>query len=106
MPRPRRDGTPSRATIKQKLTDVFINSIKHTDRRCIYYDERVRGLCVIVQAKPSTTKSYAMLYYSHGSPRWMSLGRTNEIGLADARKMAAKVALQVANGGDPVAERL
>jgi integrase len=106
MPRPRRDGTPPRGTIKRKLTDVFINSIKHTDRRCIYYDERVRGLCIIVQAKPSTTKSYAMLYYSHGSPRWMSLGRTNAIGLADARKMAAKVALQVANGGDPVAERL
>jgi integrase len=105
VPRPRADGSPPMATVKRKFMDVFINSLKAGDRRYICYDERQRGLAVIVQAKPSTSKSYACLYYSHGSPRWMSLGRTNAIGLSDARKMAAKIALEVANGKDPAAEK-
>jgi integrase len=105
VPRPRADGSPPRETVKRKFTDVFINSLKPGDRRVIVYDEKQRGLCVIVQAKPSTTKSYAMLYYIHGSPRWLSLGRTNAIGLADARNMAARIALEVATGKDPVAEK-
>jgi integrase len=104
MSRPRRDGTPSRTTIRRKLTDAFVSAAKHTDRRCIYYDEKVRGLALIVQAQPSATKSWSVLYY-HAGPRWLSLGRTNDIGLSDARRLAAEIALQVATGKDPAAER-
>ena len=41
----------------------------------------------------------------HGRPRWLHLGDARSIGLADARRFAAKVVVAVMEGRDPAAER-
>jgi integrase len=105
MSRPRRDGSQPRQTVRRRLTDPYVTAVRHEDRRTIVWDEKQRGLALITQAKPSTTKSWAALYYVRGRPRWISFGRTSEIGLSDARKMAAAVMLQAAAGKDPATER-
>ena len=59
-------------------------------------------LAVTVQPK-SGAKTYKAIYYVAGFPRWFHIGNADTIGLADARKMAARVLLQAAEGKDPVA---
>jgi Arm DNA-binding domain/Phage integrase, N-terminal SAM-like domain len=57
---------------------------------------------------PGTTERHAAwkcIYSRHGRPRWYSIGRADAIGLADARKLAAKVMVKVADGQDPQADR-
>ena len=46
-----------------------------------------------------------MVYRFHGRPRWLHLGDVRSIGLADARRLAAKIVLDVFDGKDPAAER-
>ena len=42
-----------------------------------------------------------MVYRFHGRPVWLSLGDARSIGLADARRLTAKIMLAVAEGKDP-----
>jgi hypothetical protein len=42
---------------------------------------------------------------ANGQPRWYHIGSADAVGLADARKLAARVMFAVAEGKDPVAER-
>jgi integrase len=104
LARPRRDGTLPRQPIKKKFTDTFIDSLKPDARLMIAYDTHLRGLAVTVQPK-SGAKTYKAIYYVAGFPRWFHIGNADTIGLADARKLAAKVLLQAAEGNDPVALR-
>ena len=46
-----------------------------------------------------------MIYRYHGRPRWLHLGDARSIGLADARRQAAKAMLDVLEGNDPAAMR-
>ena len=46
-----------------------------------------------------------MIYRFHGRPRWLHLGDARSIGLADARRLTARVMLDVIKGKDPAAER-
>jgi integrase len=50
-------------------------------------------------------KAWKIIYRHHGRPRWLHLGDVRSIGLADARKHAARVALAVIEGRDPAAEK-
>ena len=43
--------------------------------------------------------------HTSGRPRWLRLGDANAISLADARKLAGRIMLAVAEGKDPAAER-
>ena len=47
-----------------------------------------------------------VVYSKHGQPRWLTLGKTDKVGLADARKNAAKILLAAVEGGDPQAEKI
>ncbi len=103
MPRPRRDGTPTAAPRKRKLSDIFLKKLKPEDRPFIVWDTKQSGLAVAVQ--PSGHRSWKVIYSLRGRPRWYSIGDVAAIGLADARKLASRVMFKVAEGKDPAAER-
>ena len=103
MARPRQDGTPAREVNRRKLTDLFVSSRKAQERPELIWDLKQPGLALSV--RPSSKKAWKVIYRFHGRPRWLHLGDARAIGLADARRLAARVMLDVAEGKDPGAER-
>jgi Arm DNA-binding domain len=104
MPRPRLDGTPAKAANRRTLSDAFLRAVKADPERVVmWWDDKLRGLVLAVQ--PSGRKSWKAVY-SHGRPRWYHIGDAGAIGLADARKLASRIMFQVAEGKDPVADRI
>ena len=103
MPRPRGDGTPATSPNKQKLSDISLKKLKPRERTFLVWDTQQRGLAVSVQ--PTGTKAFKVVYPFHGRPRWYHIGAVDAIGLADARKLAARVMFKVAEGTDPAAEK-
>jgi hypothetical protein len=69
----------------------------------LIWDTYQRGLALLVQR--SGYRSYKLIYRHHNRPRWLTIGAADAIGLSDARKMAAKLMLQVIEGKDPAAEK-
>jgi integrase len=107
MPRPRRDGTPARSEPnKRRLTDAFIKTVRPDPERVVaYWDTLQRGLALAVQ--PSGYRAWKCVYsIRRRGARWYSIGNARAITLADARKLASKIMYQVAEGGDPHADRL
>jgi integrase len=100
--RPRRDGRPTAAR-KGKLTELFVRKLKPEGEAFNVWDLHQRGLVLRVQ--PTGHAAYKAVYSARGRPRWYHVGDAGKIGLADARKIAARVLLQVAEGKDPAAER-
>jgi integrase len=103
MPRKRRDGTPAAAANRRKLSDLFLKRLKPQERHFTIWDTHQRGLAVVVQR--TGHKAWKCIYSFHGRPRWYHIGDADAVGLADARKLAARVMFQVAEGKDPCAER-
>ena len=103
MARPRRDGTPAREANRRKLTDLFVTSRKPQERAELIWDAKQPGLALSV--RPTGKKAWKVIYRFHGRPRWLHLGDVRSIGLADARRLAARVVLDVIEGRDPAAER-
>jgi integrase len=107
VPRPRRDGTPARsAPNKRRLSDAFIKTVRpNSDRVTLYWDTLQRGLVLAVQ--PSGHLAWKCVYtLRRRGSRWYSIGDARAISLTDARRLAGKVMVQVAEGGDPHADRL
>src|SRR3954452_21381786 len=107
MPRPRRDGTPARSVPnKRRLSDAFVKTVRpDPERVVVYWDTLQRGLALRVQ--PSGHLAWKCVYSTHQrGPRWYHLGDAGALALADARKLASKIMYQVAEGGDPHADRL
>jgi integrase len=100
MPRPRKDGTKSAPPRKLSFTELFIRKVKPEADPTNYWDAKERGLVLRVQ--PSGTRSFKIVYSFRGRPRWYHIG---EVPLGDARRIAAKIRLDVAEGRDPVALR-
>ena len=67
------------------------------------WDTKQHGLGLRVQ--PSGGKAFYAVYSRQGRPRWLHLGDARDLGLAEARTMAAQTMLDVARGNDPVAEK-
>ena len=103
MARPRQDGTPAREVNRRKLTDLFVSSRKAQERAELIWDVKQPGLALSV--RPTGKKAWKVIYRHHGRPRWLHLGDVRKIGLADARRLAAKIMLDVIEGKDPAAER-
>jgi integrase len=103
LARPRGDGTPARAVNRRRLTDLFVRSRKAPARDEMTWDERQPGLALSVRT--TGKKAWKVVYRFHGRPRWLHLGDARSIGLADARRMAARAMLDAADGKDPAAER-
>jgi integrase len=103
MARPRRDGSPVREANRRRLTDLFVTTRKAAGRPELVWDIKQPGLALSV--RPNGKKAWKVIYRFHGRPRWLHLGDARSIGLADARRLAARVVLDVIEGRDPVAER-
>jgi integrase len=107
MPRPRTDGTPARSEPnKRRLSDAFIRTVQSDpDRVVVYWDTLQRGLVLRVQ--PSGHLAWKCVYSISGrGSRWYHLGDARAIALDAARRLAGKLMVQVAEGGDPHADRL
>jgi integrase len=103
MARPRKDGTPSRPLQRRKLTDLYVTTRKGGDRDEMIWDERCPHLALSV--RKTGKKTWFVIYRHGGRPRWLLLGDANYVGLADARRLTARVMLDVAEGKDPVSMR-
>ena len=99
----RRDGTPARRVNKRKLTDLFVSIAEGAERDELIWDLKQPGLALSVRT--TGKKAWKVIYRFHGRPRWLHLGDVSSIGLADARRLAAKMMLDVVEGKDPAAER-
>ena len=107
MPRPRRDGTPARAEPnRRRLSPVFVATVRpDPDRVVVYWDTLQHGLALAVQ--PSGHRAWKCVYTIRGQgARWYHLGDARAIPLLDARRLAGKIMVAVAEGKDPHADRL
>jgi integrase len=107
MPRPRRDGTPARAEPnRRRLSQAFVETVRpDPDRVIVYWDTLQHGLALAVQ--PSGHRAWKCVYSIRGrGARWYHLGNARAIPLLDARRLAAKIMVAVAEGKDPYADRL
>ena len=85
------------------FTDKTILNAKPTQARYELGDDEVRGLRI--QICPSGYRSFVFRYHFGNRGRKLSIGRYPEIGLKDARNLARKAYLDVAQGVDPAAEK-
>ncbi len=104
MPRPRRDGTPSREPERVRLNDKFVKAARPGPRRTIYYDEVQKGFVLVVE--PTGHKSFKLAYSFGGRPRALHIAATNAIGLAEARAIARDRMADVVKGVDVQAEKV
>jgi hypothetical protein len=72
-------------------------------RRFLVWDTEQRGLAL--QVEPTGYRSYKLIYRFRGRPRWYTIGAADAIALADARKLAAELMLEVIRGKDPAGDR-
>jgi integrase len=106
MPRPRQDGTPARAPNRRKLSDAFVKTMKpDSSRAVVVWDTIQRGLALKI--RPTGHRAWKCVYtICRRGARWYHLGDARAITLVDARRLAGKIMCQVAEGGDPHADRL
>src|SRR6516164_1551748 len=91
---------PRAVANKQKLTSL---TVRPTAKPYLVWDTNQRGLALQIQ--PSGYRSFKLIYRFHNRPRWYHIGAADAIALADARKLAAELMLEVIRGKDPAAER-
>jgi hypothetical protein len=94
---------PRAAPNKRKLTAILLQRLKPQPRAFMVWDTLQRGLALRIE--PSGYKAFKVVYRHHGRPRWYHLGAVDAVALADARKLAATVMLEVIRGKDPAAEK-
>jgi integrase len=88
---------------KEKLTPLLVTKLRPAAKAFLVWDTYQRGLALLTQ--PSGFKSYKVIYKYGRRSRWFTLGATDAIALADARKLAAELILRVIKGEDPAAEK-
>jgi integrase len=71
-------------------------------RRVLHWDETQRGLGLVIH--PTGRRVFKVVYQYGGRSRWFHIGDAS-IGIAGARKLAARILYQVAEGRDPAGER-
>jgi hypothetical protein len=103
MPRPNNDGRPARAARRKKLTEHYVARAKAEQIAYNTWDTKQGGLVLRIQ--PSGHRSWRVFYRTGGQVRWYHVGNAAGISLSDARRIAARVTLAVAEGEDPEAER-
>jgi integrase len=94
---------PRVAPNKQKLTSLTVSKLRPQVRAYLVWDNFQRGL--VLQVQPTGYRSFKVIYRHHNRPRWYHIGAADAVSLAEARRLAAEVMLDVIRGKDPVAER-
>jgi integrase len=82
---------------------LTVNKLQPRVQAYLVWDTYQRGLALQIQ--PSGYRSYKLIYRFHNRPRWYHIGAADAVALADARKLAAKLMLEVIQGKDPAAEK-
>jgi integrase len=100
MARPRRDGAAPREPNRRSLTELFVRKVRPEAAPFNVWDDKERGL--VLRVHPTGRRAFKAVYSRQGRPRWYHIG---EVGLGDARRIAARVRLAVAEGKDPAADR-
>ena len=90
--------------MSQTLTSKTVENLKPGKKRREILDPAMLGFYVIVQT--TGVKSFAYRYRVHGKFRKLTLGRWPQMGLAEARRVAAEAAEAVLHGRDPGAEKI
>ncbi len=91
-------------TSRFSFTAARLHSL-HTpaNGRACHHDTKVAGLCLYVTVAGS--KTFYWYRWVNGRPQRLRLGKFPEVSIDAARKAAAKLAGEVAQGLDPTAER-
>jgi integrase len=100
LARPRKDGSAPREPNRRGLTELFVRKVKAESAPFNVWDEKERGL--VLRVHPTGRRAFKVVYSRCGRPRWYHIG---EVGLSDARRIAARIKLAVAEGKDPAADR-
>lgn len=90
----------------QTLTPKRVDKVAPGAVRREIPDGGQTGLYLVVQAAPSTAKSWAVRYRHHGRPRKATLGAYPAIDLPQARKLAGAALRAASEGHDPAAEKI
>lgn len=88
--------------MSNRLTAKTVENIKPGGTRREVPDGEIRGMYLVVQ--PSGAKSYVLRYRHDGKPRKLTIGSA-EMGLGEARKLAASARAAIAAGKDPQGEK-
>ena len=88
---------------KRKLTSLTVTRLRPAASSYLVWDSYQRGLALQVQ--PSGYRAFKFIYRHRKRPRWYTIGAADAIALADARRMAAELMLEVLRGKDPAAEK-
>jgi len=78
-------------------------SLPAEGQRSYFYDEKVRGLCVVVY--PSGKKVFQCYRKVKGRPQRNTIGPVADFSIDGARAKAEALNSEIANGGDPAASR-
>jgi integrase len=103
MARPRKDGAAAHQPRRRKLTELYVRKARAEATAFNVWDAKQAGLVLRIQ--PSGQRAFKAVYRHASRPRWFHIGDARAIGLADARRLAARVMLMAAEGKDPAAER-
>src|SRR5262245_1084585 len=94
---------PKHAARRRKLSELGVRKAKPERIAYLIWDTYQRGLALRVQ--PTGARSWIAIYRFHNRPRWYHIGDAGAIALSDARKLAQRLALAVAEGKDPAADK-
>jgi len=96
--------TAANGVRSRRLTKTAVSAAQKEDKRYVIWDSRIAGFGLLVL--PSGVKTFVYNYRDrYGRSRRAHIGRFGALTAEQARKMAEAWALQVAEGGDPLAER-
>jgi Arm domain-containing DNA-binding protein len=102
MPRP--DGSVA-TTTRRKLTDSYVRDLSPDhDRAHLVWDAQQPALAVLLQ--PSGHRAWKVIYRHNARPRWFTIGDATKVEIKDARRIAAKLVADVAEGKDPQADKM
>jgi integrase len=96
-------SVPRAAPNKCRLTPLAVAKLRPQARPFLVWDVLQRGL--VLQVQPTGYRAYKVIYRFHNRPRWYHIGAADAVSLAEARRLAAELMLQVIKGQDPAAER-
>jgi integrase len=94
---------PRLAADKRRLTERSVRQLQPRPKAYLVWDAAQRGLAIRVQ--PTGACAFKCVYSRQGQPRWLHLGNTDVVSLAEARTLAQEALLAVARGKDPAAEK-
>ena len=86
-----------------KLTKARVNEIQPTDKPTDYADSSLVGF--LLRCHPTGKKVYYFRYRFHGGTKFLSLGTTSELSVAEARDLAQEAAVSVRKDICPATQR-